>query len=535
MEASLLALFAQGLLCWGMAPSAPTYLPSEPNNAGSSIGPRSTDLSVFQLSEAASTGFVWSSIGLAILTAFLQGLVTSLAYMTESSNSWTFRFRLAKVEHLWWTLVSFLLFTSLVFNVVSFVTGNSNEAVTVLVLSTTTLLAIVRYMLPAWRSRRYLRNRFLAWTGPSRTGVDSNLMSFCGDRDNWFNLANQAKSRGTKGVSSDNYGWRLYRVDGIQLDPTDILNSGVVSPQKVPRTESTRYTYHDGYPNHRNVSLYWGMHSGFLPRVSRSIASVPVNLLLSTPFTTDGFAGEGLCLAMGILGRNKGLKPGNLVFNMNRELSTQLENDSTWYPRPSKTLRSYYQKLLDDIYGSLGTSFVCVAMELSLILMDASSTAVASWLQAGCEHQSIQVNEDLKRHGATDEELRAHYESSYVSMIISINNMKDAKVGQHNHGKAQVVRPGIICLGLLLKARDKPRPAWWGMEKFCSYRKGEDDNLDSKWKGSAAKLLGLQSYPSADGDDFWAVTNEFNKESVVDVSVCEGMVTTDSGNSSTSC
>ncbi|KAI7758986.1 hypothetical protein LZL87_009981 [Fusarium oxysporum] len=531
MEASLLAFLVQVLLYWGMASSAPTYLPSEPNNTRSSIGPRSTSLSFFQLSNAASTGFVWSSIGLAILTAFLQGLVTSLSYMTESSNSWTFRFRLAKVEHLWWTLVSCLLFTSLFFNVVSFVTGNSNEAVAVLVLSTTTLLAIVRYMLPAWRSRRYLRNRFLAWTGPSRTGVDSNLMSFCGGKDDWFNLAKQAKSRGTRGASSDNYGWRLYRIDGIQMDPTDILKSGVVNPQTVSMTRSTQYTYHDGYSDHGTVSLYWGMHSGFLPRVSRSISSVPVNLLKSTPFKNDGFAGEGLCLAMGILGRNKGLKPRNLVFNMNKALSTQLENDSTWYPRPAKTLRSYYQKLLEDIYGGLGNPFVCVAIELSLILMDASPTAVASWLKAGCEHQSIQVNEDLKRHGANDEELRAHYESSYVSMIISINNMKDGKVGQHNHGKAQVVRPDIICLGLLLKAGGKSRPAWWGMEKFCSYRQGEDAHLDFKWKDSAAKLLGLQSYPSAHGGDFWAVKNEFNKESVMGVSVSEAMVTTDSGNS----
>ncbi|KAF5648952.1 hypothetical protein F52700_771 [Fusarium sp. NRRL 52700] len=455
--------------------------------------------------------------------------------MTESSNSWTFRFRLAKVEHLWWTLVSFLLFTSLVFNVISFVTGNSNEAVTVLVLSTTTLLAIVRYMLPAWRSRRYLCNRFLAWTGPSRTAVDSNLVSFCGGKDDWFNLASQAKSRGTTGVSSDKYGWRLYRIDGIQMDPTDILKSGVVSPQTVSMTRSPRYTYHDGYRDQGTVSLYWGIHSGFLPRVSRSISSVPVNLLMSTPFTNDGFAGEGLCLAMGILGRNKGLKPRNLIFNMNRALSAQLENHSTWYPRPAKTLRSYYQKLLEDIYGGLGTPFVYAAVELSLILMDASSTAVASWLQAGCEHQSIQVNEDLKRHGANDEELRAHYESSYVSMIVSINNMKDEKVGQHNHGKAQVVRPDITCLGLLLKARGEPRPAWWGLEKFCSYRKGEDVHLDFKWKDSAAKLLGLESYPPAHGDEFWDVSGECNEESVMDASKCEAVATIESGNSSASC
>ncbi|KAF9778283.1 hypothetical protein IL306_004254 [Fusarium sp. DS 682] len=219
---------------------------------------------------------------------------------------------------------------------------------------------------------------------------------------------------------------------------------------------------------------------------------------------------------------------------MNGALSTQLENDSTWYPRPAKTLRSYYRKLLEDIYGGLGNSFVCVAIELSLILMDASPTAVASWLTTGCEHQSIQVNEDLKRHGANDEELKAHYESSYVSMIISINNMKDGKVGQYNHGKAQVVRPDIICLGLLLRARGKPKPAWWGMEKFRSYRQGEDAHLDFKWKDAAAKLLGLPSYPSGYEDDYWADSCDFNKESVMGVSISEGVVSSATGNSQSS-
>lgn len=130
-------------------------------------------------------------------------------------------------------------------------------------------------------------------------------------------------------------------------------------------------------------------------------------------------------------------------------------------------------------------------------MMDASPRAVAAWLTAGCDQQNISVNEDLRRHGATYEELRAHYESSYVSMIISINNMKDGKIGQHNHGKAEVVRPDIICLGFLLSARGTPKPAWWDLERFRSIRQVEEAHLDFKWKDAAARLLELSSFPSS--------------------------------------
>jgi hypothetical protein len=416
--------------------------------------------------------------------------------MTESSNYWTFRFRLAKVEHWWWTTVSFLLLSSLVFNVLSFASGNSGEAVSILVLSTTTLLAIVRYMLPSWRSRKYIHNRFLAWTGPSRTGVAANLKSFCGDKKDWEMMAQDARKRGAKGVPSDYYGWRLSSLKGTQMDPTDILLSGVVNAQTIRTiTAAGEYVYEDGYANYSSVSLLWGTHSGFSPRVSRSISAVPINLLKSQPFTNDGFVAEGVCLAMGILGRNKGLKPADLVFNLDRSLSTHLENHSAWYPRPAKTLRSYYRKLATEVYGGLGDAFVSAAIELSLILMDASPTAIRAWLRAGCEQQSIGVNRDLQEAGATAEELQAHYESSYVSMIISLNNMKDNQVSQENHGRAEVIRPDITCLGLLLKARQLPTPNWWGLEKFRSYISVEDSHLDHNWKEAAARLLGLPGYP----------------------------------------
>jgi hypothetical protein len=54
---------------------------------------------LFHVNDRAGYVFLWLSIGLAVLTAFVQGLVTSIAIMTESSSRWTFRFRLALLEH----------------------------------------------------------------------------------------------------------------------------------------------------------------------------------------------------------------------------------------------------------------------------------------------------------------------------------------------------------------------------------------------------------------------------------------------------
>lgn len=206
---------------------------------------------------------------------------------------------------------------------------------------------------------------------------------------------------------------------------------------------------------------------------------------------------------MGILGRNKGLKPVDLVFKMDKEISTSLENKSAWRPRPAKTLRSYYHTLLQTIFGRLGESFVNAAVELCLLLMDADEHALYEWLKEGCEHQSYQVNKELRKHNATLAELNAHYRSSYVSMIISLNNMKDKQLGQHNHGQSQAKRPDIICLSLLLKAENAAKPTWWNKSTIDGYRKAEKDHLDGDWYDAAAKLLGLPFFPPGLEDGFW--------------------------------
>lgn len=467
---------------------------------------QSSSSRILNVSDATARGFLWSSIGLAVLTALLQGLVTALALMTESSNQWTFRFRLAKIEHWWWTTVSGLLLISLVLILLSFATGNGSESISVLVLSSTTFLTIVRYMLPSWRARNFIYNRWLAWSGPSRTAVKIAEMTYCGTLDDWRKLSKVTVIAKGKSVPSDYYGWHLFPLKGISQDPTDILkdvNTTVLRSGTLSRTID--YIYNERYEDLDTVSLLWGAETqGFQPRVSRSVSAMTSSLLRSQPFTTEGYAGEGFCLAMGILGRNKGLKPGQLVFKMTRQISSSLEQKSTWRPRPSKTLRSYYWKTLDAQYHGLGEEYVDAAVELSLILMDAYEPAIATWLQAGCEHQSFEINKTLQVLKATPDELRAHYESSYISMIISLNNMRDKQLGRKNHEVAQAKRPDIICLALRLKALGVENPpSWWNSPEIEGYLNGERQHLDHDWYQDAAKLLGLAAYPEGLENGHW--------------------------------
>ncbi|KAJ5930338.1 hypothetical protein N7466_005831 [Penicillium verhagenii] len=330
--------------------------------------------------------------------------------------------------------------------------------------------------------------------------------TYCGTRDDWRILSKEVVIAEGKDVPSDYYGWHIFPLTGISQDPTDILKDINTTALGGPdRSGTIDFLYDDGYPELQTLSLLWGAEAqGFQPRVSRSISAMTASLLRSQPFTSEGYAGEGFCLAMGILGRNKGLKPKNIVFKMTSSISPGLEQKSAWRPRPSKTLRSYYKKALEAQYGGLGEDFVSAAVELSLILMDADEPAIAAWLKAACEHQNFEINRTLRSLKATPHQLRAHYESSYVSMIISINNMRDKQLGRRNHELAQAKRPDIICLGLRLKAEGvKHPPDWWNSPEIEAYRAGERDHLDHDWYDEAAKLLGLESYPNGFENGHW--------------------------------
>ncbi len=455
---------------------------------------------LFTVNQEAQNGFLWSSVGLAVLTALLQGLVAALAFMTESSNYWTFRFRLAKIEHWWWTMVSALLLVSLVLITLSFLSGNNNEAISILALSTATFLTIVQYMIPSWRARRFIQNRWLAWTGSSRTSIAASKAAFCGNKSQWERLSKEVHFSNIKQTPSDWYGWRLWPAKGLHHDPTDILRNANADQSKLLATDDenrVRFTYHPGYDNPQDVSLLWGEEQGFRRRVSRATSSMPSGLLQSRPFTIDGYAGDGLCLAMGILGRNKGLNPGSLIFNTSKKVATSMENFGTWAPRPNKVLRSYYSKSLEEQYGGLGAAYVGAATELALLMMDVPSAATSAWLRAGMEHQSIRWNRELAGVASHNKnaELQAHYESSYVSMIISLNYM-DGRMETRSADERLVSRPDLICTGLLLKARGEPEPLWWNYSSLADARKTQIDALQGEnWKTPMALLLGLPEWP----------------------------------------
>lgn len=119
---------------------------------------------------------------------------------------WTFRFRLAKIEHWWWTVVSALLLVSLVLITLLFLSGNNNEAIFILALSTAAFLTIIQYMMTSWRARRFIENRWLAWTGSNKTTIAGLKAAFCSNKGHWERLAKEAHSSHAKQTPSDWYG-----------------------------------------------------------------------------------------------------------------------------------------------------------------------------------------------------------------------------------------------------------------------------------------------------------------------------------------
>ncbi|KJA21930.1 hypothetical protein HYPSUDRAFT_55236 [Hypholoma sublateritium FD-334 SS-4] len=468
-----------------------------------------------------STGQVallWTSIGLAVVTSFLQGLITTIVAIAEDQDMWTFRFRIALYEHTWWTTVSTMLFASFVLLVFSFLAGNSSNSLDVLTLSTATAIAVVRYAVPAWRNRSYIKLRWLAWTGPSRTGLSDAHKECCGSKDDWKRIQDAKQKQPiipTPGNPTDGWGWYIIPPTGIWQDPTDLLKgfdkSVISTAEKVTVNEQLGRVYNDGYTNGQ-VSLLWGEKEGFRRRVSRAMNSVPSSLRSSIPSTFDGFGGSGLCLAMGILGRNKGLRPSELVYNIfeptqnhqdgaarkiNFKVVSELEKTSAWYPRPNKVMRSFYQKAMEEQYSGLGPQFVAVAVELALILLDCPPSAIMRWLQQNLEQQSIEVNHALSYPAAgstraSDAQLQTLYRASYTSMILSINYFNQSRPDTG----ADARRPDLSCFALLWIARGGDEPQWWKEPWVKERLRREADSLEGDWKKAAALLLGWADVPS---------------------------------------
>ena len=226
----------------------------------------------------------------------------------------------------------------------------------------------------------------------------------------------------------------------------------------VEPNKETVGVYPDVDPSSHSVSLLWGREQKFRRRVSRAVSSMPLTLLRSNPRTAEGYDGRGMVTAMGILGRNKGLQPWNLVYSSDPQICSLLESSSTWTPRPSKVLRSFYRQSLWSQYHGLGDAFVDAAVELALLTLDIPYRSLNQWLIAGLEHQSweatgllARVSYDTDGEDGRSQALKAQYEASYVAMIISLNAMN---VDSQSPQSAAYGRPELICTGLLMKARE---------------------------------------------------------------------------------
>lgn len=466
------------------------------------------DESPLKLDFDAGPAFSWAAIGLAVLTAILQGLVAAMTSMTESSGQWTFRFRLALVEHYWWTFVALMLFCSLVMSIIAFVSGRGGDPVSVLALSSATFLAVIQYALPAWQQRHYTKTRWYAWTGDSRTAIKKEYAPLCRNAASWARLAAKSASARSRlqPTPSDYYGWRLWHVAGIRPDPTDILRV-IKDPSAVDSSAGEKgermvgiFEPRDGTA--KTVSFIWGRRQGFTPRLSRAVMSMPLSLLKSSPTTMDGYNGKGLTVAMGILGRNKGLQPWKLVFKAAPATRDLMEATSTWTPRPAKVLRSFYKHAMDAQYKGLGEGYVDAAVELALLLVDMPNYAIDSWLLLGLEHQSIEVNNLLAHQvlsGCSVAErnaiLVAHYESSYAAMIMSLNSMDPAVKAVHKIDR--LFRPDLLCTALLCWKQGLDVVHLFMREDAQNVLRQEMESvLDlAAWKTTAALLVGLNSWP----------------------------------------
>ncbi|KAF5638792.1 uncharacterized protein FTJAE_5181 [Fusarium tjaetaba] len=185
---------------------------------------------------------------------------------------------------------------------------------------------VLDFMYRSFRNRRYLHLRWKAWTGQSRTGISPGMAQYIGTPEDWKIMAQNGLSFVSRPV--DRFSWGYSAL--ITQDPTDLLKARA---EAIPTGQTTRPIQQSGVyqltANGASVSL--GEKLGFQRRCSRGIMSVPVHLFKTSPMLRCGLPGAPICLAFGILSRNKGLEPRTLICNLKQKSSfRQWEEAGIW-------------------------------------------------------------------------------------------------------------------------------------------------------------------------------------------------------------
>lgn len=347
----------------------------------------------------------------------------------ESQRFWTPRLRISAVRH-WFLLPAIFVIWNLLFYELVFqypAPLSSFEVPIAAIFIAGTFIIVLSYALPVYHSRVYLRLRWKAWTGPSRTSIAANLVPYIGDRRDWETLDTLARGKvvahPVERFSRNPFTFRRHL---IASDPTDLLKTRTITDQR----EGQLWTTHSDVKQcifqpvlaNQSVSLLWGERIGFQPRCSRGIISVPTHLFATSPTLYGGLDARGVCLACGILSRNKGLNPASFACNLRSKGSIgAFEENSVFWPRPAKTLRSFFHREFDIYFGLLGPAFVIVATELALLLTDAPLEVTEDWLEGQLEHQDLELNNEAYRLGADPVELGRLYRGHYATMLVSLS------------------------------------------------------------------------------------------------------------------
>ncbi len=303
-------------------------------------------------------------------------------------------------------------------------------------------------------SRPYRKLRWKAWTGPSRTGIPPLYTNYIGNSEDWLALETSVGRRTLHPV--ERFAKMLTPFSaGIESDPTELLKGRANLDDEteslwVPRSQERSSVYRPVSAD-QSASLLWGPMLKFRERCSRGIISVPRTLLTINPKFNDGLDGRPICLAYAILARNKGLEPSSLVFNLEINKAFRVfEEGSLYWPRPSKTLRSYYRNLFVQTFSLLGAPYVAAATELALLIADIPAEVLEDWLDGALEQQDIDLNHQAAENGASPADLTRLYRGQYAAMLVSLSL----------HRKGVRKRPEVLVYDAICDMDHEERSTW---------------------------------------------------------------------------
>ncbi|KAJ3335915.1 UAA transporter [Gonapodya sp. JEL0774] len=397
---------------------APTVDAQDPNSISVSLGQ--------------ATWVNYAAIGIGALSNLLIGGYSAIATQIELSDMWTVRMYMYTVEHWWWGVASIAVTLAFAFSMVQLFTGSGND-VTVLFLSLQFSVTVFGYGIQSWVQKEYRRVAWLAWSGPSRTGMDlddaeilrSSRRPYRSPRQLVLDERRINPVERFLNVLPMNWGKMHWAdVGHVAKALCEARREGF--PDREGNDTVSVYEVYDGQNLHRR-SVLWGgpKQKLFKQRVSRSISMFKPSELEDIYTLRAGCRIRSEFVASGILGRNKGLEPHKLLCALaNHHWRNMVEEISVWKPRSAKVRRSLCREYMRGGFSGLGEQYIEAAAELAILIEDVPQRKLVEWLKLSLEHEGM--TSDLDQHLGTatvGKYRRFKYLASYAVTLTSLNVM----------------------------------------------------------------------------------------------------------------